>query len=300
MSINGRSGSSGYTRKGLAAYRLNLTTVDKLVAPAVPTAADVATGGSLLAATSYHFAVAPANRWGSGPATVDGGAVTTASDASNTHVLRVTVVKNTQGGVDADGYNIFVSTDAAPKWVGYITETQRATAGCRITAVGTTDNAGANSAGTVDVQITGTGLQTSASPYVASASNTNSSVGIIDPSSASQYGSAINCAGYTYLILKIKLTVAQLTSASTSAMSFAVLEQGASGDWHMMPMYFGVQGTSVSPIFVVNVGSTPLSGGTLMGQVVIPILGATAIKIALLALSASVSGSVATLSYDLA
>jgi hypothetical protein len=58
--------------------------------------------------------------------------------------------------VGATFYDIYVSTDTDPKWVGRITETQRAT-GIKLTAVNVT---GAGSvAGAVDVEVAGTGLQ---------------------------------------------------------------------------------------------------------------------------------------------
>jgi hypothetical protein len=101
-------------------HRSGVTAADKLAVPAV-SAADVATGGGLLHNTAYKASAAAYNRWG--PTTAPAAAsVTTADDASDTHMVRIAVSQSP----GADGYDIFMSTDANPKWVGRITEAERA------------------------------------------------------------------------------------------------------------------------------------------------------------------------------
>jgi hypothetical protein len=113
------------------------------------TLTDVATGGSLLAATLYYACIHIENDYGVSPTTGTFQSITTAA-GGNTHILQLTVPQKT----GATGYHVYTSTDSSPKWVGYITEAQRA-AGCSITAVGTV-GAG-TAAGKVDVQVVGTG-----------------------------------------------------------------------------------------------------------------------------------------------
>lgn len=136
-------------RKGYVLHRD--ITVQAVNTPVAPTLADVGTGGSLAFNTNYKVAVAAkAPYYWSAPSTVAN--VTTANDAANTHVVRITLAQVP----NATSYMVFMSTAAAPAFIAEITETQRAAGGCRITALNTVDNAGAGAAGTVDILVTST------------------------------------------------------------------------------------------------------------------------------------------------
>lgn len=117
-------------RTGGVLHRSSVATADKVATPAAPTVADITTGGVLLAATAYKATVSAATQSGNTAAPA-AATLTTASDASNTHGARVTVAQV----AGAQFYDMFLSTDAAPKWVGRITEAQRA-AGVAIRSVG--------------------------------------------------------------------------------------------------------------------------------------------------------------------
>lgn len=154
-----------------AAHRSAITSVDKLVGLAALPLADMGEGtGQLVHSTTYYARVDAVNRFGFAIQTLT--IPTQAMGAGgDTHALQITVAQVT----GAVGYHIFVSSDAAPKWVAYITEAQRA-AGCAVTAVGTV---GAGTvAGKVDVQVAGTGIQTSDASL---AYNTAYSIGSITP-----------------------------------------------------------------------------------------------------------------------
>src|SRR6266498_3727237 len=71
-------------RTNLPIHRSAVTAADKLAVPAVSTAADVATGGSLVFATTYNFTMAAGNQFGvtTAPGVV---AQLTANDAASTH-----------------------------------------------------------------------------------------------------------------------------------------------------------------------------------------------------------------------
>jgi hypothetical protein len=119
--------------------------------PATPTLADVTTGGSLLAATAYTIGVVSANANGySGASTLV--SQTTASDASNTHAVRITLAQSP----GATSYHIFIFTGGTAQWVGNVTEAQRAAGGAFISAVNTVGTGGPGSAGTIDVRVSPT------------------------------------------------------------------------------------------------------------------------------------------------
>ena len=105
-------------------HRNAITSADKLVSPVSLVLADVATQGVLEHTTKHYANVAAHNRFGNTPPAtkVD---ITTAADGNNTHGVRLTVPQV----VGADGYDLFMSKDAQPKWVGRITESQRLTGG---------------------------------------------------------------------------------------------------------------------------------------------------------------------------
>lgn len=111
-------------------HRNAIQTLDKLATPANVVIADIATQGTFPQTTDYYGNVAAYNRWGT---TVPGTkqTVKTATDGNNTHAIKLTVTQVP----NADGYDLFMSADAQPKWVARITEAQRATGG-RIETVG--------------------------------------------------------------------------------------------------------------------------------------------------------------------
>ncbi len=210
-------------------HRTGVVAVDVAAVPAQPTTADVATGGSLAASTTFKIAVAAGTRWGpTTPSPVASQA--TAADASATHVVRVTIAQV----VGAEAYHVFLSTDAAPKYVGTITEAQRAAAGCRITAMGVADNAGANIAGTVDVQVLGTGVQTTAAPFT------------VNNAYLPNTPTALDCGGYSQALCEVKLTPGDLRSVPSYTL--AVFAQRASGqDWYLLTTNTLTFGSATTP-----------------------------------------------------
>jgi hypothetical protein len=196
-------------------HRSGITAVDKLAVPSSPTVADVTTGGSLLANTAYNCTLAAANKWG--PTTCPAvGTVTTANDASNTHVARVTTTAVT----GATHYDLFLSTAANPLWVARITEAQRA-AGVTITAVGTVDptSPGAN---LVDIRVVGTGVASNAAPF--NVNNAYNFSGI----------TPVSLVGFNQFIFTFKMTVTDLRSLPTLAIAIFEVNASVAGDYHFI------------------------------------------------------------------
>lgn len=144
-----RTYASAYASAPLA-YRSAAVAADTLAVPGALTTSAVA-GGSLPNAT-YKNKVVAVNAYGR--TTASAGADVATSGGNNS--VRIAFAQVT----GATHYDIYLSTDTDPKWVGRISEAQRAT-GILITAVGTTGAGG--TAGAVDVQAAGTGLQPAAS-----------------------------------------------------------------------------------------------------------------------------------------
>ena len=211
--------SRGPRRNVPVLHRDSITAIDKLAVPTAATGADVATGGVLLASTTYNMTYAAFNRWGvtTVPAVV---AVATAADASNTHVFRATLTAVT----GADGYDLFMSTAAAPLWVARITEAQRAAAGTTVTAVGTIGSGGPNGAGTVDIRVVGTGLASTANPFAVNTAYTPSTP------------AAIDCTGRGQAHILTKLAVTDLRSLPTLKI-LPFLKNGLStADYHALTL----------------------------------------------------------------
>lgn len=209
-------------RNSGALHRDDISAVDKLSAPGNPTLADVATGGALLANTTYYVGlIAVALQPGStailGLSTVNAAiqSQATAADASNTHCIRVTIAQVT----NADAYLLFCSTNAAPKLVGYVTEAQRAAGGV-LTAFGTV---GAGSeAGKIDISLVGTGLQTSNAIFTVNTAHRPNSV------------TAIACQGYSKAIVTVRAQLSKTTvwSAAPALTLIPWLKtQEGSADW---------------------------------------------------------------------
>ncbi len=199
-------------RQSGIAHRSAIAAVDKLSTPVAGTLVDVTTGGSLLANTAYNTSVACGNRWGpTTPSTADN--ITTAADASNTHKVRIPITIVT----GADYYDIFLSTDANPKWVARITEAQRLS-GCVVTAVGTVGAGGA--ANSVDVSVVGTGVANNAAPFTANNAYTPANV------------TAFDCQYKHTADLLIKVAVTDLRSAPTLKLLPFFKSAASPNDWH--------------------------------------------------------------------
>ena len=97
-------------------------------------------------------------------------------------------------------YDILLSTaEAAPLWVARITEAQRL-AGCAVTAVATIGVGG--SAGKVNVQVVGTGIASTAVPFVVNNAYTPEAAGI----------ATIDCTGKISAIIGIDFSFTDLRS----------------------------------------------------------------------------------------
>ena len=94
-------------------HRNAITAPDDLDKPATPSLTDVATGGSLLANTTYYVKVTAVNDNGETDASA-AASIITAADASDTHQITVSWAAI----VGAKSYNIYLSTDADPKYQG--------------------------------------------------------------------------------------------------------------------------------------------------------------------------------------
>lgn len=156
-----------FNRSG-GSYRSAVNAADVMAAPGTVTCTKQA-GGSC-AANTYNVKVVALNAYGRTTATAGNVAVTT-------ETTNLTVRAAFAAVTGATHYDIYVSTDADPKWVGRITEAQRAS-GIKLTAVGVTGAGG--TAGAVDVEVTGTGLQAATTAAVNTAYVMPSGVTAID------------------------------------------------------------------------------------------------------------------------
>lgn len=163
---------SAVTPKAPTLYRSSITAADVIAIPG--TCACTKQAGGSATAGIYNSKVVAGNIYGR--TTAKAGDVQVTTETTNLTV-RIAFAQVT----GATYYDIYCSTDADPKWVGRITEAQRAS-GILITAVGVTGAGGA--AGAVDVQVPGTGLQAATTATVNNA--------YIIPAAP------INCAGYQY------------------------------------------------------------------------------------------------------
>ena len=103
--------------------------------------------------------------------------------------------------VGATYYDVFCSTETTdPKWVGRITETERAD-GCSITAVGTIGAVGPGGVGVVNIQVDGTGLASTNAIFVG---NNAYIVSGITP---------LDCSGYNKVIADASLSITDFRAA---------------------------------------------------------------------------------------
>lgn len=243
---NARQSRVYYGRDEVQSYREGITYPDFLAAPVCgPMSIPAGTTGALLASTTYKAAVAAQNSTGPGP--VSGVlSAATAADAANTHTARIPITQV----VDAESYDIFLSTDAAPKWVGSITEAERA-AGCVLT---TSDTVIAGSiAGAVDVRKAGTGLACNQAPYTTTPigrliAGTEADIAIID------------CAGFPKLEVKVSLAgiVPDAPRPATATLSAWVEDSAGDGStFHLLSThdftFNGGASTPTSQTWVVDV-----------------------------------------------
>ncbi len=154
------------------AYRSAVVAPDVIAVPGTVTCTKQAGGG--LTANTYNIKVVAGNAYGR--TTPKTGNATVVTETTN-----LTARAAFAAVVGASFYDIYCSTDSDPKWVGRITEAQRAT-GIKLTAVGVTGAGG--TAGAVDIEAVGTGLQAATTQAVSTA--------------YSVPASPINCAGFQF------------------------------------------------------------------------------------------------------
>jgi hypothetical protein len=215
--------------------------------------------GSLAFNTTYNLTGVPGNRWGPTAITAAIDAVLVTSDAVNTHVVDCTMAQAT----GAEWYDLFLSVDAAPKWVGRITEAQRAAGGFEILTLGTvTVNAGV-AADHVYIGVVGTGIQTTNTLFAANNAYRPDAVGI----------TSINCAGKSKAFVLVKLVVTDLRSAPSCTIVPFWGNQVSATDWHAgmaEPLNLLTQaGYPLEQAFVLDVaGATALRilVGSIAGQ----------------------------------
>ena len=165
--------SDGVYDAGPITYRSAVVAVDVAAVPGTVTCTKQAGGG--VTAGVNNVKVVAGNRYGRTTATAGNTAITT-------ETTNLTVRAAFAAVVGATYYDIYVSTDVDPKWVGRITEAQRVS-GIKITAVGVTGAGGI--AGAVDVEAVGTGLQAATTAAVNTA--------YIIPNSP------VKCSGFQYV-----------------------------------------------------------------------------------------------------
>ena len=228
-------------------HRDAITAIDKItpfVTGNITTADNGAGTGSLTASLTYDIAVVPGNRWGptSIQATINTQA--TAAYGGNTGSIRLTFGAAT----GADWYDIFLSDAAAPLWVARVTEAQRAAGDFEVTAVGTVASGGGNPAGTVDVNVAGTGIATSNAVFVQNNAYTPATP------------TAISCADYAKAMLKIKLALTDLRSAPTLRLVPFFRNELSTGEWHQGSIVtvalLGALGQSLEQEFELDVRDT--------------------------------------------
>jgi len=228
-------------------HRSAIAAVDKLANVTI-TAADQAGVVGVMANAVHRVAVAPGNKWG----TVGASAIVTV-----TPTLDKTVDITVPQSAGAEYYDVFFSTDAAPLWLGRVTEAQRA-AGCAITAVGVVGAGG--SAGVVNVRLVGTGIATTNAVFAQNNAYTPASVTEIDTTGRQK--------AYIY----VKSAVTDLRSAPTLTI-IPFLKNQISGEFHQgtaqAVLLLSALGQSLEQVFEVDVdGATGLVVlvGTISGQ----------------------------------
>jgi len=145
--ISTAASSGGATPTTPVAYRAAVVAADTLSVPGTVTCTKIA-GGAATAGT-YNVKVVALNQYGRTTATAGNTTVTT-------ETTNLTVRAAFAAVTGATHYDIYCSTDSDPKFVGRISEAQRGT-GIVLATVNVPTAGG--TAGAVDVQTPGTGLQ---------------------------------------------------------------------------------------------------------------------------------------------
>jgi len=241
-------------------HRNGITAIDKVV-PFVTgdlTSADNGAGtGSLLASTTYDFTVIPANSLG--PCSVAATINTQATGASglNTHSVRLTIPQKT----GAEKYIIFFSDAAAPLWVAEVTEAQRAAGDFEVTAVGTVAAGGGNPAGTIDVNVAGTGIATSNAIIVPN----NAYLPATPP--------AYDCTGFESVRVLVSLALTDLRTAPSLSLVPFIRNELTTTHWHQLaPLtlaLLGAVGQSLKQEFILDTHDATnlvILVGTIAGQ----------------------------------
>lgn len=189
-------------RQAAVLHRNAITSADQVhTLLAASVAASGQAGGSLSISTTYNWEVIPGNRYGSAGIPSASGSGSTATGANTAVRLAWAQVTG------ADYYDLFLSTDAAPKFVGRVTEAQRATGG--LLTVASTGSAGCTIgaggiAGAIDIRVPGTGQQTTASNF-----SVNNAY-LPDVVAATNY---INCTGFSLVHIQVVFTLTDLFTA---------------------------------------------------------------------------------------
>ncbi len=200
-------------------HRDGITAVDKIPDPTADTLTMTDNGagtGSLVASTTFYGTVIAGNRWGCTKVSPTIESLVSGAYGGATGSYRFAWAQIT----GADYYDLFLSADAAPKWVARVTEEQRAAGDYEVTGVGTVAAGGGNPAGTIDVNLVGTGLQTSNAVF---AQNNAYRPDQVTP---------INCAGRSIARVKAKLAVTDLRSAPALAIAPFFGNQLSATDFH--------------------------------------------------------------------
>jgi len=248
-------GSSGQVGRNAGVLHRNaITAADKLLDFAntdITTADNGAGTGSLNASTTYYATVIPGNRWGCCKVAGTINSQALAAYGANTGSIRLTFGQC----AGADYYDLFLSTDAAPKWVARVTEAQRAAGDYEVTAVGTVAAGGGNPAGSVDVNVAGTGIQTSSSVFAQNNAWTPGAAGI----------TAIDCSGRETAHVLVKITVTDLRSVPGCSVVPFFANQVSAADW-MQGLW-----TAIAPLVT--------KGASLEQAFTLSVKGATGLKI---------------------
>ncbi len=231
------------SRAATVAHRAAITANDKIAdfVDASVTIADNGVGtGSLAASTAYYVTAIPGNKYGNCKVNTNIDTLTTAAYGDATGSIRATIAQAT----GAEYYDIFLSTDAAPKWVGRITEAQRAAGDYEITAVGTVAAGGGNPAGTVDINVAGTGIQTSNAVFAQNNAWRPDTV------------TGIDCSNRVKAYVFVDVTLTDLRSApSLNVVPF--FKRGNGAYWHqgqLQPVLLvGGSGQALYQVFEVDV-----------------------------------------------
>ncbi|MHB8122588.1 MAG: hypothetical protein ACYDG4_10585 [Desulfuromonadaceae bacterium] len=207
------------TRSAMITHRLAVTADDKLLdfTAGDVTIVDGGVGtGSLAASTAHFVTAAPGNSYGNTKVSAAIDTLTTAAYGAATGSIRATIAQR----VGADYYDLFCSTDAAPKWVARITEAQRAAGGFKVSAYGVVEASAGVPAGAVDICVVGTGVATSAAPFTVNTA-------FVFPAP----NAVISMLGKQSLYLNVDVNVTDLRIAPTATMVLFV-KNPSNGLWY--------------------------------------------------------------------